>query len=209
MRIVSLIPSGTEILCALGLEDCLVGISHECDFPEQVQHLPRVTYSFLDEALSPRDIDAAVAAAGLAQKPLYGLHAELLQSLAPDLILTQGVRGLRSDTRHGDRESGVYSCGLAASVRLWSHSMEAPLPRYWKTSFVWVRVWVPRLERNRSWRHCSLHGHRAGERSRPRIAMLSGPTPYGLQATGCRNRWPPPVERIFLVRPDSQAVGFP
>ena len=38
MRIVSLIPSGTEILCALGLEDCLVGISHECDFPEQVQH---------------------------------------------------------------------------------------------------------------------------------------------------------------------------
>ena len=105
MRIVSLIPSGTEILCALGLEDCLVGISHECDFPEQVQHLPRVTYSFLDEALSPRDIDAAVTAAGLAQKPLYGLHAELLQSLAPDLILTQGVCAVCAVTRDTVTES--------------------------------------------------------------------------------------------------------
>ena len=108
MRIVSLIPSGTEILCALGLNEHLVGISHECDFPEQVQHLPRVTYSFLDEGLSPSEIDDAVATAGLEQKPLYGIRGQMLRSLAPDLILTQGVCSVCAVTQ--DTVSETLAC---------------------------------------------------------------------------------------------------
>ena len=90
-RIVSLLPSGTEILCALGLRDRIVGVSHECDFPADVTSLPRLTSSILDDGLSPAEIDAAVAAAGLEQTPLYAVDGALLESLAPDLIVTQGL----------------------------------------------------------------------------------------------------------------------
>ena len=54
MRIVSLLPSATEIICALGLEDQLVGVSHECDYPLTVQGLPKVT-----KTLIPTDAPAA------------------------------------------------------------------------------------------------------------------------------------------------------
>lgn len=91
MRIVSLLPSGTELVCALGLRDQLVGVSHECDFPADVAHLPRLTASILDHGLSPAEIDAAVAAASLEKRPLYTVDGAQLSALAPDLIVTQGV----------------------------------------------------------------------------------------------------------------------
>ena len=63
MRIVSLLPSATEIVGALGLGDQLVGISHECDYPAEVTGLPKLTSSILDHGLTPAEIDDAVAAA--------------------------------------------------------------------------------------------------------------------------------------------------
>ena len=60
MRIVSLIPSGTEIVCALGYQECLVGISHECDFPEEVKKLPYCTRPRIDIHGSSREIDERV-----------------------------------------------------------------------------------------------------------------------------------------------------
>ncbi len=63
-RIVSLLPSATEIVCILGLEDSLVGVSHECDFPPRVRRLPKVVRSSFNPAtLSQSEIDAKVRAA--------------------------------------------------------------------------------------------------------------------------------------------------
>ena len=91
MRIVSLLPSATEIVCALGLEASLVGISHECDFPTRLSTLPRLTASALAEGMSPIEVDNAVSTSAHSEKPLYSLDYEALDALAPDLILTQGV----------------------------------------------------------------------------------------------------------------------
>lgn len=89
MRICSLLPSATEICYALGLGASLVGVSHECDFPAPVAALPRVTRSNLAPSLSSRDVDAAVSSTLETQGSIYDLDLPLLESLRPDLILTQ------------------------------------------------------------------------------------------------------------------------
>lgn len=93
MRIVSLLPGATEIIWALGLEDHLVGVSHECDFPpEVVARLPRLTRSTLPEGLTdPAAIDAAVREKARRGEPLYIVDEEQLAALEPDLILTQAL----------------------------------------------------------------------------------------------------------------------
>ncbi len=89
-RVVSLLPSATEIVCALGLRTTLVGRSHECDFPAGVERLPAVSTARLDGAdLDPAAIDAAVAAALADGEQLYGVDASTLAELAPDVVLTQ------------------------------------------------------------------------------------------------------------------------
>ncbi|MFT5680486.1 MAG: iron complex transport system substrate-binding protein [Myxococcota bacterium] len=91
MRIVSLLPSATEIAASLGLFEQIVGVSHECDYPSAARGLPVLTSSILDHGLSPADIDTAVSAASLERQPLYAVDGALLTALKPDLILTQGV----------------------------------------------------------------------------------------------------------------------
>jgi iron complex transport system substrate-binding protein len=86
MRIVSLLPSLTELVCALGRCDNLVGVTHECDYPPGVEKLPQLTRSRIPAATDSAQIDALVSAqAG----SLYELDETLLASLRPDLILTQ------------------------------------------------------------------------------------------------------------------------
>jgi iron complex transport system substrate-binding protein len=86
MRIVSLLPSLTELVCALDHRDDLVGVTHECDYPSGVQRLPHLTRSRIPSLDSSRAIDALVAEQG---GSLYELDAGLLERLRPDLILTQ------------------------------------------------------------------------------------------------------------------------
>ena len=91
-RIVSLLPSATEIVCALGLQDRLVGISHSCDYPPSIAHLPRLTRPRRDLAgLSSAEIDAAVRAALHENGSVYEIDVEAISDLKPDLILTQGI----------------------------------------------------------------------------------------------------------------------
>lgn len=91
-RIASLLPSVTEIVCALGLGDRLVARSHECDFPPWVTSLPAVTASRLPaDAVTQAEVDAAVTAAAQAGAALYSLDIELLARLAPDLVVTQSL----------------------------------------------------------------------------------------------------------------------
>ena len=88
-RIVSLLPSATEILYALGLGDRVVGVTHECDFPEAAKNKPQLTASALPFAATSREIDRHVRASLHQGSSLYALDAELLERLAPDLIITQ------------------------------------------------------------------------------------------------------------------------
>jgi iron complex transport system substrate-binding protein len=92
MRICSLLPSATEIVAELGLVGSLVGISEECDWPPEVRGLPVVTASRVDTTrLSSLEIDKAVREAVGDGGPLYAIDRELLETLQPDLILTQNL----------------------------------------------------------------------------------------------------------------------
>jgi len=91
MRIVSLVPSATEMLFALGLGPDLVAVTHECDYPPAARQLPRVTRDVLPSGLDSAAIDAAVKERTLAGESIYELDAETLQELAPDLIVTQAL----------------------------------------------------------------------------------------------------------------------
>ena len=91
-QIVSFLPSATEIACALGLTDQLVGITHECDYPVEIEGKPIVVRSALPiETMNQREIDVAVAERMRAGHSLYQVDEKLLQELAPDLILTQDL----------------------------------------------------------------------------------------------------------------------
>ncbi len=90
MRIASLLPSATEIVCALGLADQLVGVSHECDYPpEVVADLPRLTRAAIPPGLAPAEIDAEVSARLRCKERLYLLEEQRLADLKPDLLITQ------------------------------------------------------------------------------------------------------------------------
>ncbi len=92
MRIVSLLPSATEIVCALGLRDSLVGVTHECDYPPGVERLPHLTSNLLSADMSSREIDRVVSASLKADAhTIYGLDTDALRALAPDAILTQAL----------------------------------------------------------------------------------------------------------------------
>ena len=91
-RIVSFLPSATEMACALGLGDQLVGITHECDYPSEVEGKPVVVRNVLPiEQMSQPEIDAAVAQRMRDGLSLYQVDEKLLQELAPDIIMTQDL----------------------------------------------------------------------------------------------------------------------
>jgi len=89
LRIVSLLPSATEIAVALGLQDNLVGRSHECDFPPAVKALPVCTSTKLEEGLTSKAIEDRVKAIVEKGLSVYDVDAPLLKALRPDVILTQ------------------------------------------------------------------------------------------------------------------------
>lgn len=90
-RIISLLPGATEWVCALGLEQALVAVSDQCDYPEAVRGLPRVTRARIDSSRSSREIDAVVRSHSEQKQPLYELDSQAVLRLKPDLILTQSL----------------------------------------------------------------------------------------------------------------------
>jgi iron complex transport system substrate-binding protein len=90
-RIVSLVPHATELLFALGLGDQVVGVTHECDYPEEAAELQPVTRNVLPEGLSPSEIDRAVRERTERGESIYELDEEIVRELEPDLIVTQAL----------------------------------------------------------------------------------------------------------------------
>ena len=91
MRVVSFLPSATEIVAALGHLDDIVGISHECDFPPSVRSRDVVTSSAIDSKAQPGAIDVSVRDSVDTGRPLYDVRSERVAELAPDVMVTQIV----------------------------------------------------------------------------------------------------------------------
>ena len=90
-RVASLLPSATEIVCAVGAEADLVGISHECDFPESVRHLPALTRARLRAARTSRGIDREVRSVLQDALAVYEIELARLEAARPDVIVTQDL----------------------------------------------------------------------------------------------------------------------
>jgi iron complex transport system substrate-binding protein len=118
MRIVSLLPSATELVYALGLGDDLVGVTDECDFPPEAVTKPVVSRSALPQGrLSSAEIDAAVRAQLDGGKPLYVLDTDLLRREQPDVILTQDLCRVCA-VPSGEVERALGTLGLAGDTRV-------------------------------------------------------------------------------------------
>jgi iron complex transport system substrate-binding protein len=91
VRIVSLLPSATEIVYALGLEDQLVGVTHECDWPPAARAVRVVSHSALPETTDPAEIDRLVSASVGDGEPIYRLDRDAIRELQPDVVLSQDL----------------------------------------------------------------------------------------------------------------------
>ena len=125
MRIVSTLASGTEIVAELGLHDHLVGISHECDHPPDLQDRPRVSRPRFDpDGLTSGEIDEAVRRAMVDHGSVYAVDGDLIEKLGPDLILTQAVCEVCAVPTAGVKDL-VRQRGLEARVlSLDAHTVE-------------------------------------------------------------------------------------
>jgi len=91
MKIVSLLPSASEILVGLDLLDNIVGISHECNYPSSLNDIPKITYSDIPKSTNQKKIDDLVTNSVNNNVPLYNIDNNKLNAVAPDIIITQGV----------------------------------------------------------------------------------------------------------------------
>src|SRR5262245_16477431 len=91
MRVVSFLPSATEIVAALGYADAIVGVSHECDYPPVVRSRDVVTSSAIESKAAPGTVDAQVRDLVDGGRPLYDVREDRVRALAPDLMVTQVV----------------------------------------------------------------------------------------------------------------------
>ena len=116
MRIVSLLPSATEIVCALGLSEALVGVTHECDYPPVARTRPIVTRSLLDhDGTTSEEIDQTVSQQIQDGLSLYELDRALLAQIAPDLVLTQALCDVCA-VAYGDVERAIRDISAASDA---------------------------------------------------------------------------------------------
>ncbi len=115
MRVISLLPSATEIVCTLGLEEQLVGVTHECDFPASVRRLPKVTRTLIPTDAASAEIDWLIGERMSGAQALYTLDMAMLESLRPDLIVTQSLCGVCAVAQ---RDVEAAACALPGNPRV-------------------------------------------------------------------------------------------
>jgi iron complex transport system substrate-binding protein len=126
MRVVSLLASATEIVCALGAGDSLVGRSHECDNPPWVRSLPPCSEPAFDISVSSRDIDTEVNRRIRSGEPLYRIDRDLIRALRPDLVIAQAHCSVCAVTP-GDIERHGYDPLAARVIALTAGSLNGIL----------------------------------------------------------------------------------
>jgi iron complex transport system substrate-binding protein len=123
VRIVSLLASATEIVCALGAGEMLVGRSHECDNPDWVRRLPACSSPAFDVSVTSAEIDAEVRRRLRSGEPLYHIHGELIRELRADLLITQSHCEVCAVTPADIERSGACA-SPARQVALSASSLE-------------------------------------------------------------------------------------
>src|SRR2546427_2934162 len=124
VKVCSLLPSATEIVFALGMGRSLVGVTHECDYPAETAHIPKVTRSLIPAGSSSAEIDAAVSSTLEAAGSLYELDLPLLERLQPDLILTQRLCDVCAVSFDRVQEAAQSLASRPAVLNLEPHSLE-------------------------------------------------------------------------------------
>lgn len=192
MRIVSLLPSATEVICALGLEDCLVGVTHECDFPPSVKKLPKVTRTLIPTGSSSADIDRLVREQLRTTRALYRLDLPTLEHVRPDLIVTQALCDVCAVAEDEVRSA---ACALPGTPRI--VSLE---PQTLSEVFDAVRHLAEvagvdqkgeEIVRELEDRVEAVVGRSAGLQYRPRVALLEW-----LDPPFCSGHWGPELVRL-------------
>jgi iron complex transport system substrate-binding protein len=180
-RIVSLLPAATEIACALGLGDRLVGRSHECDWPPEVGGLPVLSRPRVDPAASSREIHEAVGRAVTAEPgtstAIFALDIDALAALEPDVILTQAtcdVCAIAGDdvaeaVRRSKRRPRVVSLSATSLAGLWADILAVgretgTLPR--------ARDLIARLKARCDSVACRINALGRQGTTRPRVAVI-------------------------------------
>ncbi len=124
MNIVSLLPSATEIVCALGLGRHLVGVSHDCDYPPEILNRRVLSDAIVTTALPSAQIDAAIRTQVHTGKSVYHLDGALLAELKPDLILTQELCRVCAPSFSEVRQAARVLEGQTKIVSLEPHGLE-------------------------------------------------------------------------------------
>lgn len=127
MRIVSLLPAATEMVYLLGLDQHLVGVSHECDFPSEAGLKPRLTRTSVDASLAGDEINSQVDRLRHGHRSLYDLDVEKIRSLKPDLILTQEICEVCAVSRSQVEEAALELYGTVNVVSFEPSTLEGVL----------------------------------------------------------------------------------
>ncbi len=179
MRLVSLLPSATETLFALGFDEEIVGVSHECDFPAQAKTKTCVVRSRLPKNVTPAETDRLVRQHVERGESIYAVDRELLQSLAPDLIITQDLCHVCAATPH---ELAAALAQISKRPRVLSLD-PLDLGDVWR-DILWIGETTGRRERAQEF--VEKIGARLGEisdavaqiKQRPRVILLEWLEPF-------------------------------
>jgi iron complex transport system substrate-binding protein len=176
MRIVSLLASATEIVCALGAGDCLVGRSHECDNPEWVRSLPPCSEPAFDVSVSSREIDAEVNRRIRSHEPLYHIHAERIRELDPDLVIAQAHCEVCAVTPNDVERSGCET-PAAEVLALTAGSLDGIFESILRIAVAIGRESEGRKLVDREWQRLERVRAKTADRRRPSLVMLEWADP--------------------------------
>jgi len=177
MRIVSLLPSATEWLFAMGVGDCVVGVTHECDHPPEVEGLPAVTRDLLPSGLSAAEIDAAVTTGIRDQHTIYALDVDTLRALQPDVVVAQQLCDVCAVPVEAVAAAVCTLTPRARVVAADPHTLDDLLPAAVELgravdATAGTRALVARLEDR-----LADVARAVADRPRPTVAMLEWPDP--------------------------------